>query len=294
MNYFDLSRDPLNLVADRAAVALFLRGDMKTAPHSVAIAMTKGEVTERLTRGAGPSPDWNALALVTRVGTFVADAPGRVPADVVIPLGPAAGWSGASAVLALDPYAAATGGRVLDLLRARGWLARDAVDLSLGVLRSETGELTVDAPRDVLLLDTPRTSGVYAPEGEAARAGALAVEVLKTDATVFATSLDGRPLASSGRVLLAHLTDLQNTGARFAERRRRTLLEWGSLPHLVLAGRAEVALSTKGRAAEAWALTTGGRRKERVECRVSNGAVSLALDVAGPSGARLIYEVLVR
>src|SRR5262249_1458022 len=39
ITYFDMVSDPLSQAAERASLCLYLRGDMKTAPHSVAIGM---------------------------------------------------------------------------------------------------------------------------------------------------------------------------------------------------------------------------------------------------------------
>ena len=59
MGYFDLVTDPLNQAADRAAVMLYLRGDLKPNPGKVAIALTKQDMenppTKVPTMGDGPS-----------------------------------------------------------------------------------------------------------------------------------------------------------------------------------------------------------------------------------------------
>lgn len=58
----------------------------------------------------------------------------------------------------------------------------------------------------------------------------MRVNELTTGATVFVSSLDGNPIRTSKSLLVTHLTDLQNTGARYAEGARQTLLEWGLCP----------------------------------------------------------------
>ena len=71
------------------------------------------------------------------------------------------------------------------------------------------------------------------------------ISVQDTDATVWVSSLDDQPITQSRRLLVTHLTDLQNTEIRYAERARQTLLDWGELPHLVRAGKAEVRLQLR-------------------------------------------------
>ena len=128
--------------------------------------------------------------------------------------------------------------------------------------------------------------------GATLTAGPLAVRIQDTPATVWVSSLDRRPLASSRRLLVAHLTDLQNTGARFAEASRRTLQAWGHLPHLVRAGRAGIALHHDAPGTlKAWALDTSGHRVGELPMRVADGGALLDLDVRGPAGACLAYEI---
>jgi hypothetical protein len=278
--YFDVASDPLNQAAERAALCLYLRGDMRPAPHAVAIAMSPDQLRQP-PRNVAVSPSWHALALVTRVGTFVGEKPKEAPADVVLPFGGEP-----------DPYAGDTGAKVLDTLRREGWLKGNRTDLARNVLESETGQLLIDAPRDVMVLNTPRTAGGYAPEGEAIEAGPVAIAIEKTDATVWVSSVDGQPIATSRRLIVTHLTDLQNTDARFGEKARQTLLAWGGLPHLVRAGSATVTIHLAGATrAKVWALETGGRREAEVQAEVRDGALCVPLRVAGPDGARMIYEV---
>jgi hypothetical protein len=281
-NYFDLAADPLNLAADRASVCLFLRGDMEPAKHSVGIAMTEGDLVDDSPKQTGVAPNWHALALLTRVGTYVGD---KCPADLALPV------RGGD----LDPYAGDTGQKLVADLRARGWLSADnKTDLSRSILQSDNGQLLVDAPRDVLVLNTPRTAGCYAPEGETVECGPLTITLDKTDATVWVSSLDGKPLAESKRLLITHLTDLQNSGAKFGERARQTLLDWGRLPHVVLDGRATVRLSLPAaKGAEVWALSTSGKRVAKVAAELKDGVLTVPVTVKGADGARMVYEVAV-
>jgi hypothetical protein len=296
VNYFDIVSDPLNQAAERASICLYLRGDMRPAVHTVAIAMTRDELLKDRRRNVNLAPGWHALALVTRVGTFVPERPGDVPADVILPLAwttKRSSYRGGE-VLDVDPYSGEAGDAALAALRRKGWLEGNLTDLGRSVIQSETGQLLIDAPRDVMVLDTPMTAGGYAPQGERIETGAATIKIKRTDATVWVSSVDGRPIGKSRRLIITHLTDLQNTGTRFAERARQTLLDWGKLPHLVRSGSAEVALKLDGAArAEVWALAASGRRVGEVEVEVRNGELVVPLDVRGPEGARMVYEVAV-
>jgi len=284
VDYFNVVSDPLMLASERAALCLFLRGDMRPAPHSIAIAMSTEELLGGASTNHDVAPGWDALALVTRVGSLLTDRPpGRKP-DIVLPLSSAEG--------SLHPFAAETGDELVREMSRRGWLKPDQVDLAAGRIRSETGELLLDAPRDVLVVNTPRTAGGFAPEGETIEAGPLRVSIEKSDATVWVSSLDGRPIAQSRRLLITHLTDLQNSGERFAELARQTLLAWGGMPHLVRAGSATLALEvTDASRAKVWALSMGGRRVADIPTTVSEGRLVVSLRVRGSEGARMLYEI---
>ncbi|MEN6498883.1 MAG: hypothetical protein ABFD16_31640, partial [Thermoguttaceae bacterium] len=219
----------------------------------------------------------------------------RIDADLVLPVGQfAVNTSGQ--VLAEDPYADDAGTKILDAMRARGWLKGNLTDLDAKRFQSETQELLIDAPRDVMVLDTARTAGGYGPEGETIRTAAATVTLDKSFATVWVSSLDAQPIRDSKRLLLCHLTDLQNTGAMFGEKARKTLYSWGTLPHLVQAGEATVRIRlAEPQRAVVYAISPSGKRLETVPTTVDNGELVVKLRVTGPDGkARLAYEIVAK
>ena len=299
MNYFDMSTDPLGQAAERASICLFTRGDMRQAPHGINIVMTPDDLAKPPARIPFLSPAWNWAAWITRVGTQVVKDPAKpVIGDVVLPLGwatPAGAYRNAKVAEAGDPYQLKSE-EVAALLKKSGILKDgNPTDPGRNIFQCETGEIAIDAPRDTMTLDTPRTAGGFAPAGEkiVTRNG-VEIAVLETEATVWVSALDDRPIVSSKRLLISHLTDLQNTEIRYAERARQTLLAWGRLPHLVRAGKAEVRLKLKDPAGcRVWALSTSGKRVAEVPANVDGGALVVRTDVAGfkEHGAILCYEV---
>ena len=298
MGYFDLASDPLSQAAERASLCLFLRGDLQAAPHSVAIAMTEAELAQPAKRIPRLAPNWHWLAWVTRIGTQVVPSAQAMPPHTwVLPLGWQSSPPAASApqLLPLDPYSV-DDDRLWTAVREKIQLRpSNPTDPARKVYQSETGEITIDAPRDTLVLDTPRTAGGFAPAGQTLETGGLRVTLEGSDATVWVSALDDRPIGSSQRLLVTHLTDLQNTGIRYAEPARQTLLEWGQMPHLVRAGKAVIALRLNTlRHYRVRVLTPGGKRLAKVDAQVEGGMLRFTADVAGdPSaGARMLYEVV--
>ncbi len=292
-NYFDVASDPLNLAAERAAVCLFRRGDLSPARHTIAIAMDPKDLLDTPRRFMSAAPRWDGLALVVRVGTALADDPAKVAnADLVLPLSgmaPAADGK----VLALDPYDKAAEEKLLAELRKRGWLsAENPTDLAARRFRSETGELAVNSPPDVLTLDTPRTVGGYAPAGGRIETKAATIEIAESDATVWVSSLDGAPIGQSKRLLITHLTDLQNSEARYLDKARTVLAAWGRLPHLVRKGTATITVRVGDAGkAKVYRLSTGGRRLGEVKTTAKSGALIIPLDTNAGGKAQMLYEV---
>lgn len=299
LDYFNMVTDPLGQAAERASICLFLRGDMQKAPHSVSIAMTEDDFRQPPAKIPGLAPDWHWAAWLTRVGTVVVDDPAlALPYDVVLPLGwaaPAGSFAPGGTARLGDPYQISQE-KLVELLRRRGILsASNLTNPDQNVFQCETGEITIDAPRDCMTLNTPRTAGGFAPAGESIRTTqGVQISVQDTDATVWVSSLDDQPIRESRRLLVTHLTDLQNTDIRYAERARQTLLDWGKLPHLVRAGKAEVRvqLSDPG-SFRVWALSTSGKRLGEVASRATGSELAFTADVAGmgSQGAVLCYEV---
>ncbi len=290
--YFDLVSDPLNQAAERASLCLFLRGDLAPAGRTVAITADPDEVRGRRVRPAGLVPPWSGLVTVARVGCFLGGRDAQVPADVAFPITESAPVTPLRAGAA--PYTDAAGQAILRVFEEQGWLAHGSTNLAERRTRSPDGQFALDGPADTMVLDTPRTAGCFAPAGRKVELGAAAIEIQGTEATVWVSSLDGAPIAESRRLLITHLTDLQNTGISYADGARTTLLAWGSPPHLVRDGGARVTLRLARPArAQAWALSTGGRRLAPVPVRVDGQTLTLELAVRGESGARMLYELVV-
>ena len=105
--------------------------------------------------------------------------------------------------------------------------------------------------------------------------------------------MDKEPISRSRRLLVTHLTDLQNEGRRFAEEERRTVLSWGKMPYLVRAGRAELLVKmTEPEKATVWRIATNGKRIDQLKATVTPEGLLLPLDVKGPQGAQMMYEIV--
>lgn len=285
MYYFDVAADPLTQAAERAGLCLFLRGDLQPAKHSVAIASTPEAILASAAVASDRAPAWNQLAWLTRVGWRIGSEPDITEQDLSL------SFSAES-----NPLAAGTEKTILDAFATRQWLpATNRTDLEKNRIQSETAEVTIDAPASTLTVDTACTAGGFAPAGGQIQTRAATIEVLDTDATVWVSSLDGQPIVRSKRLLVTHLTDLQNTGISYGDENRQLLLDWGGLPHLVHAGRATVKLRLEdAERAKVHSLAVNGKRIGEVPVTAADGTLSVPLSVSAGGKARMLYEIEVQ
>ena len=251
--YFDVASDPLGQASDRASVCLFLRGDMAPLANKLALAVTPDTFMPADGKPTGVVPKWRDAAWLTQVGTAVSPVPAGV--------------------------------KTFNLGEQ---LAKDAAPVPLATNPAIAFDRTVGSFR----IDTPRTAGGFTPKGTLA-AGPVTFDVGDVPATVWASSLDGKPIAQSARILVTHLTDVQADGNVYADKAKTTLLRWGSYPPVVRAGQAKVSLALNAPASyEVWTLDTAGRRLAKLPAAVTDARLAFTADVKGSAGAQMLYEVV--
>jgi len=140
---------------------------------------------------------------------------------------------------------------------------------------------------------TARTVGGFAPDGSfTAGAGRLSVGISGAPATVWASALDGKPIAKSRRILLTHLTDVQNTGCKYGAVDRSLLYDWGDLPLLMKNGTAKVRLRCDPGSWRVHALAESGRRLRTLASAYVDGTLRFTANVAAdPTTATYLYEI---
>lgn len=130
------------------------------------------------------------------------------------------------------------------------------------------GTVTTDATTGAMSFVSPMTCGGFVESGRLV-AGALAAEITGAPAAVWVSSLDGRSVSASRRLLLVHLTDVQSEGRVYAESARKTLLDWGR-GCLIERGTARISL-VQSADLSVWALDATGRRIRRLPVTRAGG-----------------------
>ena len=252
--YFDLASDPLAQAGERACLCLFMRGDIAPIGNGVALWVTPESVTWR-EKVLGGAPPWCDEAWKMRVGSCLS------PAD-------------------------AKGLRVLRREEADGPGYADAC-----VGAPAKTSISIDRERGAFTIGTARTCGGFA-DGGGFDAGFLRARVSGAAATIWVSSLDGAEIPKSKRLLVSHVTDVQGDGTKFSDETMTTLLRWGSRP-LVRNGSAEVAVKVDDPAScTVYELATSGRRMGAVKADCGDGWLAFTASVAGPHGARMLYEIV--
>ena len=220
LELFDMVNDPVRNIPERIAGMIFLRRDVAPAAESVVTAVGYGSSLEPFMR-AYPT-NTNAVVFSAKVGSAAVSPDGKsflnpIPkkttgiVDISTEYKPNGGI----------PVLKGSDDEAMAAFAGKHGYARHAVE---DKVTSSTGEIKVDFPKSIFHLSTPRTEGFYFDRQGDAAGDILSV---KTDspATVAATSLDGKNLPDSARVLLIHVTDMQNEGTVYTDQTRRTILK---------------------------------------------------------------------
>lgn len=139
---------------------------------------------------------------------------------------------------------------------------------------ANSGTLITDDKTGSMTFTSPLTSGGFTESGTIT-AGPLQATIKGAPAALWATSLDGKPLADATRILFVHLTDVQGEGNVYADTARQILLKWGH-GCLVENGSAEISL-IHSKSLTIYALAPDGTRLHTIPTRRNGDAISFIL-----------------
>lgn len=179
--------------------------------------------------------------------------------------------------------------------------ASDRASVCLFLRRdAAAGSLKIDKESGSMTLVSPRTCGGFAESGTI-NGGPLSFSVCTNatmrravPTTLWVSTLDGKAIRESSRMLLTHLTDVQGGGAKFADEVRTILLKWGR-GCFVEAGTADVSLRlAEPQRYRIWALAANGARRYPLPCRAEDGALLFSVATRGADGkGAMQYEICV-
>ena len=298
---FDSAYDPISRVNEALTALIYLRGDVKSAPHSVALEM-KSEKLFPDHYLAAVGDDYAKLAFVTRLGILYPEIKPLEPvgkADPTVTIVPES-FSPLSVSQWYVQAATSQNGKekeLFPLLRRRGILSvANPTDPGKGIYASETGELILNTAAETMTVVTPRLEGAIVKKDQPVKLGALFIRRCTLPASVALAALDGaRPLKEAKRLLLMFSTNAFNTGQIFDTKEQRICFESGNYPALIEAGKLEFAFDNADRGTpEVWALHFDGTRSEKLPATVREGKLLLQLDTSKLKNGAAFFEIVYR
>lgn len=276
---FDISTDPLNILGEKLISLLFARGDIAPSRNSVIYAVTMKEACGKSSGWAGPGfPDeFSKIGLVTRIGSqAIYDKHPKIDGKFSCAVSKSAPDSqvlnGVKWISPQDAYAK---------------YVTDPVKIN-----SDTGQIKLATDEGTLRIVSPLTECLVMPKGKDLNGNVLKITENDTFTTVSVSSMDGKELAKSKRVLLLHLTDVSNTKMLFRNASMRLLDKWGELPHLVRKSSVEVKLQNSNPGLKLWAVDMSGKRLDEVPVKYENGCYLFKTETApNKKESRMAYEL---
>ena len=259
---FDIARDPVAQLTERQITLLFGRGDVRPAEKVYGFGVDKDAafrdgLGDMWARNLFPHP-FTQLGYISRIGSFISDD------------------GGAPALACTKTWTAATKNEI-------------PVFAKRGV--SDTGEVSIDCEKGDLTVATPKTAAVYSLDKRDLAAGPLAVKGATTSCSVSASAMDGKDLVSSKKILLFHITDVQNTDQEFTNDKMTDTKSWGRLPYLARAGKAEVELKSDVAGLRLSALKSDGTVLRVIPAIYQDGVYRFSLEIKSGVEPTMIYSL---
>ncbi len=296
---FDFASNPILSLSHRAAVMMYLRGDVKSATVSFPIPLLTNFYRNGSTDGwAGSINTYTYLSLVGRVGHLLADdiESVKVPENAAAVLMSEEAWK--SAKFSVPAYDIFSRGKFLEEIASNVNLDKGKIDLKNNTFTSSTGELFMDVKNVCWKAITPKTEAFALLEGQKLKgAFAASVKSSKSQASVLISSYDGKELSKSGRILILHLTDVMNSRQKFATANMDVVLSWGANfsdenPILVRDGKVQITVNQPLEGFKLYAVDTDGERLFEVPIRRAGNMSVLNLSVHNKKGSVLAYELV--
>ena len=169
---------------------------------------------------------------------------------------------------------------------------RNITDIDAGVFQSDTEEIVFDASKKSVKISTPKSQLAVLEKSEKTDLGDLKILSTSVPAAIGITSLDGRPVRDSSRLILAYATDEANTDMRTSFDRQRAL-DFGKAPILLRKGVLRVNLRLDASKKYAvYPLCLDGTRRAPISANFKNGVLKLRIDTGKlPDGITTMFEI---
>jgi hypothetical protein len=284
-----ISNDPINLLSERAGILLFMRDEVIPAQTTIPWRVTSKCLLSEDKWSPYPV-EYSRLGLLCKIGTIVYDSPDALKNEypaIITQDALAGAKTGKSNLIEFSPS-------LLDVLSDKGCIGKSLADIKNGTYASETGQIVLNAKDGFFKLATDR-SEAFSLLGKISLKGNLSsVENLNGDfCHVYIGACDTKPLKTSERILILHLTDVTSTGMKFRDSRKNIMEAQGKLPFLVRSG--QVKITVDGglhEHAKLYPLDMAGRRSDAINVDKLDGNFIFTLSTLKGEKTYLAYELL--
>ena len=299
---FITSYDPVSIADEFVGACLYRRGDVKRSEKDVELRIPLNFVMSSCNGERAVSSEQSKISLLTGFSIAIdgANRPPNLPKTSANPnlvIGPDTG----ALVGGSDWYQSVeeAKGAKFNLkdftatLKAKGILPDSNIsDTEKGIFQSDTGEIVMRTKENLIKVVTPKTEGVSLEAGKMETLGCLNILGSSVPASISACSIDGKPLATSSRIVLVYATDAMNSDMELTQD-KGTLIKLGKLPVLLRAGKLDASLKLdSAQGMKLYALGIDGSRKETLPLEVKGGELKIQIDTAKlKNGATPFFEI---
>ncbi len=163
-----------------------------------------------------------------------------------------------------------------------------------GIFQTDTGEIELDTKLNQLKIITPKTEILVATDMKAQKLDILEIISNNTPSMIAASSVDGKMLSESDRIVLVYSTQSANTNMKITYNQEE-LKNIGTLPVLVKTGHFTVSLHSNDltRKAKLFALDINGARTQELNIKVNNTGYIADIDIAKlKNGPAFFFELI--
>ena len=183
------------------------------------------------------------------------------------------------------------------LMRERNIISKDNIsDPANGIFQTDTGEITMRAKEKLLKIITPRTEAVAISANKSEQLKHLKINSTSVDGCIALSSVDGKNIPESSRLLLIYTTEAQRVGTVYSapEKNFVTLVKNGKGPICLKIGKLDaLAKLASDKKFVMYPLHSNGERREKIYLQRENGFVKIDLDTSTlQNGTTVFFEIV--
>ncbi len=311
LQFFDSQSDPARWGFYPAAVTMFHRHDVAAARNEIHVAHTpRARTILQPDERSAPYTTFRYLTFLSKVRNVFPDGIYRGTADAVLAAAPSHDLpvQERTPVIRFDtpPWKEWQYARFVRAAKKLGLPGYEEMEHLDRRLTSDTGQLSLDYKQGLMRIDTPSTQAAigYLRDAGPVSLGAVRIRKCRTEfATVSVTSLDGKPIGQSRRLLVTAVGRVEHTHQGFwpqpiNPKSWSPYTTWmlpavGRLPVIVQPIDAVVTVRVSSESCQVYALDPTGKRASPLEeslVRQENGAIVLYLNPR--KGKSIWFEVV--